>query len=150
MRLPIYLMLLLLLSCSQSQKHKVPYNELPIILEKFNTAFAEGNLAVLDSLTTKNYLHTNGNAKVISKNEWFDYLKKRSELLDSSIVQVLDYRLTEQKIEHHGTTSIVTGKVKVTTKDSLGTKEIQYRITNIWVYEDGLWKRAGFHDGKIE
>lgn len=150
MKLPFNLIWILLLSCSPNPKNKVPYNELTITIKKFNKAFAEGNLAVLDSLTTDNYLHTNGNAKVITKDKWFNYLKKRNKQLESGVLKVLEYNFTEQKIELHGTTAIVTGKVTVVTQDSLGSKKNQYRITNIWAYEKSQWKRAGFHDGKIE
>lgn len=148
MKLPFYLIVILFLSCSRNQESKVPYKELSVILNKFNKAFAEGNLTILDSLTTDNYLHTNGNAKVISKDKWFNYLEKRNGQLESGALDVLEYNLTEQKIEFHGTTAIVTGKITVVIQDSLGKKKSQYRITNIWVYNGG-WKRAGFHDGKI-
>lgn len=150
MRISFYLLLFLLISCAQSKKDKIPNGELSRTLEKFNTAFANGNLTVLDSLTTENYLHTNGNAQVITKDQWFNYLRKRNKRLESGALSILEYDFTEQKIEFYGTTSIITGKVKVISKDSLGTKESQYRVTHIWVYEDGLWKRAGFHDGKIK
>jgi len=148
MKLPFYLILIVFLSCSPNQKSEVPYNKLQVALEKFNTAFAEGDLKVLDSMTAENYLHTNGNAKAITKREWFNYLKKRKQQIESGVLKVLDYTLVEQQIEFHDAIAIVTGKVKVVTQDSLGTKESQYRITNIWVYNGG-WKRAGFHDGKI-
>ena len=150
MRLYFYLLPFFLISCVQSEKNEIPHKELAITFEKFNNAFAEGNLAILDSLTTENYLHTNSNSKVITKDEWFNYLRKRNKQLESGAIRILDYEFTEQKIEFHGTTSIITGKVKVVSKDSLGTKESQYRVTNIWVFKDGGWKRAGFHDGKIK
>ncbi|MEO0571458.1 MAG: nuclear transport factor 2 family protein [Bacteroidota bacterium] len=143
------------LSCTQIQKTtideiKLPKDELPRALDMFNKAFADGNLTVLDSMTLQNYLHTNGSSKAITKKDWFNYLQKRNQQLKSGNLQVLDYSLEEQKIAYYGATAIVTGKVKVVTKDSLGTSESQYRITNVWVYEDGSWKRAGFHDGKIK
>ncbi|WP_422858960.1 nuclear transport factor 2 family protein [Flagellimonas sp. S174] len=119
-------------------------------IEKFNKAFSEGDLNVLDSMTTANYLHTNSSSEVIGKKDWFNYLEKRSKRLQSGEIEVLDYKLDETKVEYHGNSAIVTGKVTVKVKDSLGSKENQYRITNLWVYENGTWKRAGFHDGKIK
>lgn len=123
--------------------------ELEKSIERFNMAFAEGNLIVLDSLTTENYLHTNSNSRAIGKSDWFNYLKKRNKELESGTVQVLDYRLEETRIEHHTNCAILTGKVTVKVKDSSGIKTNNYRITNLWVIEDGTWKRAGFHDTKI-
>ena len=151
---PLLFLLLFLLSCNRdlptNKDISVARNALPLVLKKFNTAFANGDLAILDSLTTENYVHTNGSSKVISKTDWFNYLRQRNHLLKSGDLKVLDYSLKEQQIEYHGTTAIVTGKVQIVTRDSLGTKEQEYRITNIWVYGNGGWKRAGFHDGKIQ
>ncbi len=124
--------------------------ELAASINKFNKAFALGDLEVLDALTTKNYLHTNSSSQVIVKSDWFNYLKKRNERLRSGEFVVLDYVLDQTKIEYHGSSAIVTGRVTVVTKDSIETTKNQYRITNLWVYEDNRWKRAGFHDGKID
>lgn len=121
-----------------------------LAIEKFNTAFAQGDLETLDSMTTTNYLHTNSSSKVIGKTDWFNYLKKRNTRLESGEITVLRYELDQTKIEYHGPAAIVTGRVTVVVEDSKGTKENQYRITNLWVYEAGQWKRAGFHDGKIQ
>ena len=131
-------------------KNEVDRDSLTTSIDTFNKAFAEGNLAVLDSMITSNYLHTNSSSKVIRKADWFNYLKKRNQSLESGEIEVLEYTLDETKIEYHGNSAIVTGKVTVKVKDSLGPKENQYRITNLWVYENGTWKRAGFHDGKIK
>nr|WP_298994462.1 nuclear transport factor 2 family protein [uncultured Allomuricauda sp.] len=131
-------------------KNSVDQDALMTSIEKFNKAFSEGDLNILDSMTTTNYLHTNSSSKVIGKKDWFNYLEKRSKRLQSGEIEVLDYKLDETKVEYHGNSAIVTGKVTVKVKDSLGSKENQYRITNLWVYENGTWKRAGFHDGKIK
>ncbi|PRX57678.1 nuclear transport factor 2 family protein [Flagellimonas meridianipacifica] len=137
-----------LLGCEP--KNSVDHNALMTSIETFNKAFSEGDLKVLDSMTTANYLHTNGSSKVIGKKGWFNYLEKRSKRLQSGEIEVLNYKLDETKIEYFGNSAIVTGKVSVKVKDSLGSKENKYRITNLWVYENETWKRAGFHDGKIK
>nr|WP_298794055.1 nuclear transport factor 2 family protein [uncultured Allomuricauda sp.] len=147
-RLIIIVLGLCLANC-QTKRSSEP-EKLAISIEKFNTAFAEGNLEVLYAMTTENYLHTNSSSRVIGKTDWFNYLKKRNKDLKSGAIEVLEYQLDETKIEHHDNTAIVTGKVRVVIQDSTGTKISQYRITNIWVYEDGTWKRAGFHDGRME
>ncbi|WP_422862052.1 nuclear transport factor 2 family protein [Flagellimonas sp. W118] len=147
-RLIIIVLGLCLANC-QTKRSSEP-EKLAISIEKFNTAFAEGNLEVLDAMTTENYLHTNSSSRVIGKTDWFNYLKKRNKDLKSGAIEVLQYELDETKIEHHGNSALVTGRVTVVARDSMGTKKNQYRITNIWVYENGTWKRAGFHDGRIE
>ena len=138
------------LGLSGCQTHTPNQKELAASINKFNKAFAHGDLEVLDALTTKNYLHTNSSSQVIGKSDWFKYLKKRNERLRSGEFVVLDYVLDQTKIEYHGNSAIVTGRVTVATKDSTGTIQNQYRITNLWVFEEGRWKRAGFHDGKID
>ena len=147
--LPLFISLFVL-SCQQNQPAQLPADELPKALETFNSAFATGNLDILDSLTMDNYMHTNSSSKAITKEDWFNYLLKRKERLESGNLEVLDYTLEEEKLTYHGTTAIVTGKVNVATRDSSGIKRNQYRITNVWVWDKGQWKRAGFHDGKIQ
>ena len=142
------LLVVCLFSCEP--KNPVDRDALLTSIETFNTAFSESDLAVLDSMTTSNYLHTNSSSQVIGKTDWFNYLEKRNKRVESGEIEILDYSLDETKIEYHGNSAIVTGRVTVITKDSLETKQNQYRITNLWVYENGTWKRAGFHDGKIK
>ncbi|MEM8846783.1 MAG: nuclear transport factor 2 family protein [Bacteroidota bacterium] len=137
-----------LLSCQP--KNEVDPTLLQTSIDAFNTAFSQGDLNTLDSLTIANYLHTNSSSKVIGKTDWFNYLEKRNKRLESGEIEVLEYKLDETKIEYHGNSAIVTGRVTVVIKDSLGPKQNQYRITNLWVFENGTWKRAGFHDGKIQ
>ena len=139
-----------LLSCQPKNSVDVDHDALTTSIEAFNIAFSQGDLNVLDSLTTANYLHTNSSSKVIGKTDWFNYLEKRNKRLESGEIEVLEYKLDETKIEYHGNSAIVTGRVTVITKDSLGPKQSQYRITNLWVFENSTWKRAGFHDGKIQ
>ena len=81
------------LSCTQKQKTEVntiniQKNELAKALDVFNTAFANGNLAVLDSMTMENYQHTNGSSKAINKTDWFNYLRKRNQQLKSGDLEV--------------------------------------------------------------
>ncbi|MDO5981844.1 nuclear transport factor 2 family protein [Flavivirga spongiicola] len=119
-------------------------------IDKFNKAFQEGNVKVLESMITENYLHTNGNSKSIRKKDWINYLSKREKEIQSGNLEVIEYKLSETEIELYGNTAMVTGKVTVSNKKSSDIKNNEYRITNIWVYESGAWKRAGFHDGKIK
>lgn len=119
-------------------------------IEKFNKAFQNGNVAVLESMITENYLHTNGNSKSIGKKDWLDYLSKRENEIKSGNLEVIDYKLDETEIEFYRNTAIVTGKVVVLNKENGRIQKSEYRITNIWVNENGIWKRAGFHDGKIK
>lgn len=46
--------------------------------------------------------------------------------------------------------AIVTAKIVISIVKSGRDHENEYRTTNVWIKEEGDWKRAGFHDGKIK
>ncbi|MDT0606014.1 nuclear transport factor 2 family protein [Croceitalea rosinachiae] len=119
-------------------------------IDMFNKAFQDGDNAVLESMVTENYVHTNGNSKPIGKEDWFNYLNEREDDIKSGNLQVMEYELSERRIEFYGNVAIVTGKISVSNKKKEGIQKNEYRITNIWVNEKENWKRAGFHDGKIK
>ena len=114
-----------------------------------NTAFQTGDVATLEAMITASYQHTNGSSKAIGKEAWLNYLRKRKKAIDSGELEVLGYEMSELGIEFYGATAIVTAKVSVKNKTEDGTVNNAYRVTNIWINESGVWKRAGFHDGKI-
>ncbi|MBQ4822437.1 nuclear transport factor 2 family protein [Aquimarina sp. MMG016] len=119
-------------------------------IEKFNTAFNTGDIKTLESMVTDNYLHTNSNSESIRKEDWFNYLHKRKKDIDSGILSVSSYNMDQTKVEIYNNTAIITARISVSSITSGKVKENQYRVTNIWVFQQGKWKRAGFHDGKIK
>ena len=119
-------------------------------VEEFNTAFRDGEIEKLEVMITNNYLHTNSNSKSIRKNDWVEYLAKRKEELKSGKLIVEDYEMNETEVEIYDDMAIVTAKISFSTIKSDEQKENEFRITNIWVKEKGIWKRAGFHDTRIK
>lgn len=119
-------------------------------IDKFNTAFNTGDVKTLESMVTDNYLHTNSNSESIRKEDWFNYLRKRKKDIDSGILSVSSYNMDQTRVEIYNSTAIVTARISVSSITSGEVKENQYRVTNIWVFQQGKWKRAGFHDGKIK
>lgn len=119
-------------------------------LTQFNTAFAQGDLEFLDKHTTDNYRHTNSAGKAFEKDAWFNYLKNRKEDLESGALKIEAYELSEVDVQMHEDAAIITGKIL--TKGL--NKEIAFqrfiRVSHFWVFEEGSWKRAGFHDTRIE
>lgn len=118
-------------------------------IEKFNTAFQQGDVATLDAMITENYSHTNGTSKVIGKETWLNYIKKRFEDISAGKIKVLDYTMDELNIHLLENSAIVTAKIQVTTQQQDSVYKNAYRVSNIWTFTKGSWKRAGFHDGKI-
>ena len=115
-------------------------------IETFNRAFKEGDVGKLSQMITDDYQHTNGNSKAIDKEAWLNYLKPRQADIQSGKIIVDSYEMLDTKITQYGNMAIVTAKI-ITSNNS---KESAYRVTNIWIVEGGEWKRAGFHDGKIQ
>ncbi len=142
------------LSCKNAEANvkesEISREELLIRINEFNKAFQKGQVSTLESMITENYVHTNGNSKPINKHDWLSYLRKREVEIEMGNLVVADYEMDEIKIEFHGKMAIVTGRVKVSNKKEEEILINEYRITNIWIIEDGIWKRAGFHDGKIK
>ncbi|MFY0602680.1 MAG: nuclear transport factor 2 family protein [Flavobacteriaceae bacterium] len=132
------------------KKLKIIKDQLIKTMNEFNKAFKDGNVIILESMITENYTHTNGNSKSIGKKEWINYLRKREKEIKSGNLEVIEYKMNEMEIELFENIAIVTGKIIVSNKEKGEIKKSEYRITNIWVDENGNWKRAGFHDGKIE
>jgi len=135
---------------SHNKESKTSKEDLLKTIDKFNKAFQEGNVVVIKSMITENYVHTNGNSKPIGKRDWLNYLRKRETEIKSGELEVAEYKIGETEIEFYGGMAIVTGKVVVSNRKKELTQKSEYRITNVWVNESGSWKRAGFHDGKIK
>lgn len=123
--------------------------ELVATIEKFNTAFQEGDVELLSTMITDDYSHTNGTSKMIGKDVWLNYLKKRAKDIEAGKIKVLNYAMDDLDIQMLENTAIVTAKIRVKTQQQDTVVENAYRVTNIWTFENGTWKRAGFHDGKI-
>lgn len=133
-----------------SHKESVPSKtELVATIDEFNNAFQQGNVSVLKSMITENYVHTNGSSQSIGKKDWLKYLSKRENDIKTGNLEVLQYEMDDMKIEFYGEMAIVTGRVAVSNKEKEETHNAEYRVTHVWINDHGDWKRAGFHDGKI-
>ena len=119
-------------------------------VKTFNTAFNEGNIEVLIPMITKNYVHTNGSSKSIEKEDWLGYLAKRKKQIESGELVIKNYKMDEIEVEMYDDMAIVTGKISFLSISGGMEKQNAYRVTNVWVLEDGRWKRAGFHDTRID
>lgn len=124
-------------------------HQLKARIYQFNLAFEKGEADILAQMITDRYIHTNGASEAINKDSWLTYLKKREAEIKFGHLQVLAYQMDAMQIELYDQTAIVTGKVLVTEKREITVTQKSYYVTHVWVVEDGMWKRAGFHDGKV-
>lgn len=145
--------LLLFIRCNNSTSSKEfpqpTKKSLLAAVAKFNQAFKTCDLEILDAMVASNYQHSNGSSQAFGKTSWFTYLKKRKAELDAGILVVDRYEMEDVQVELFDDTAILTAKIVVSSTKAGEKKDNAYRVTNVWVYEAGQWKRAGFHDGKI-
>lgn len=144
------LLLIFTLACAGPERKKQKeLGRLDATIDLFNIAFQQGDLHVLDSLTTDNYTHTNGSDRAFSKERWFNYLESRRKDLTSGQLKIDKYQLLEKEIQLYEKSAIVTGLI-ITSGFSNGTVfNSQIRVSNLWVKEKETWKRAAFHDTKL-
>ena len=116
----------------------------------FNSAFQNGEIEQLELMITDHYLHTNGGSQSIRKKDWMAYLKKRKEEISSGDLVVDNYKMDEVQMEFYQDLAIVTAKISFTSTRNGEGKENEMRVTNVWIKEEGVWKRAAFHDTRIE
>lgn len=140
-------------ACDQSepQQHTAEQEQQALLetVTAFNNAFQAGDVDQLQSMITDNYQHTNGTAQAIGKTTWINYLKRRQQEIASGELIVNSYEMQDTKIEMYDKVGIITARIVVSSTRSGQEQENEYRVTNIWVKDQGVWKRAGFHDGKI-
>lgn len=141
-----------LTSCSVStaSSEKPTKASLEKAINTFNQAFSNGNVPKLITMISDEYRHTNGSAKAIDARSWLNYLHKRSADIRSKELIVNSYEMDQIDIVMYGTSAIVTGRVKTSSTYQENTRESEFRVTHLWIFENERWKRAGFHDGKIK
>lgn len=137
-------------ACSSTENERDETLALRNSISAFNQAFASGNLAVLDSLTTARYIHTNSSDLAFRKDNWFSYLEKRSAAIEAGDLSIEEYELEEMNIEFYEESAIVTGMIRTSGSQNGDAFESQIRVSNFWVKEGEVWKRAGFHDSRIK
>ncbi|MDX1938971.1 MAG: nuclear transport factor 2 family protein [Saprospiraceae bacterium] len=119
-------------------------------LEAFSKAFVIADTTQLSGMLTENYLHSNNGGVPIGKKIWLQYVQSRKAALLAGTLRIDTYQNEEIIIKIYNNTAIVNGlNIAKGIQDSkfFATK---IRFTHTWVQEDGIWKRASFHDSVIE
>ncbi len=119
-------------------------------MEAFNKAYAQADVAALDKMLTTGYLHTNGSQPPAAKEAWLDYVETRRLALEKADLAIDSYQMLDIQARMHGPAAVVCGRVRVNGLNEDGPFEREYRVTHLWAFENGLWKRAAFHDGRIK
>ncbi len=133
------------INCHAQSKEKT----LKLAFQTFNTAFEKADITVLSKMLTKDYRHTNQGAAPINAASWLNYIRSRQKQLESGSLKIINYKIEEKEFLIYGNSALITGKV--VGLGILDGKSFQtnLRFTQMWVNEDGKWKRAAFQDSKI-
>lgn len=145
------LLLPLFIACTTEKSSLIEKEGFLTSLYEFNQAFAEADVSTLSNLLTESYIHTNGSSGPYNKTQWLSYVESRALKIKEGTLVVKDYNMKDIQMNFYGnTTTIVSGTVIVEgTEDGVSFLK-KFKVTHTWHKENDTWKRAAFHDGKIE
>ena len=143
-------LIFILLTYSAKCQAALKVSDVRASFDKFNQAFLEADVAILETLLAKNYVHVNGGSgNVINKQSWLKWIAFRRAEVDSGDLIIDTYEVNDIKIQIFGETAVVTGIVKSTGKRQGKPFNLSIRFTNVWLMEDGILRRAAFHDSHL-
>lgn len=136
------------LSCTNQQ---APSEEsLRTAIDQFNQAYKIGDVEKLSSMITENYVHTNSSWKSFGEEKWLGYMKDRSKKINNGALVVESYEMDELSFEMHDDAAIVTALISTAGIEDGTRFTMQFRVSNVWIYDGSRWLRAGFHDTAIK
>jgi hypothetical protein len=117
----------------------------------FADAYVRADAGALDSLLARTYVHTNtGAAAPIDRATWLGYVGQRRDDLASGRLVVTAYANDDLAVHVYGAAAVVTGR-NTTAGVRDGTPfRLDLRFTQVWIVEDGRWRRAVFHDSAVQ
>ena len=149
MKLSLLLFSLLVIGC-QTTESNPNKQELLHAIDLFNDTFKSGDTASLGTMITDDYTHTNGSWKSFGKDKWLEYMTAREKKLQSGDLLIDQYAMDELETTLFGNNAITTARIIVSGVEDNKPFLKKFRVTNIWVYKQSKWLRAGFHDTLID
>lgn len=99
---------------------------------------------------TTEYSHVNGGSgTVLTREEWLAWIRDRREEIDAGKLVVRVYRIEDLAVRVYGDSAVVTGVAHSTGERQGSPFTSRVRFTNLWVLDDGEWRRAAFHDSPL-
>jgi len=124
--------------------------EVKALVIQFANAYRAGNTQVIDRLLASQYSHINNGGKPIDREAYLDWNRKRKAKLTSGAWSIASYDLSELKVTAFQESAVATGVVTASgERDGKGWNS-KVRFTNLWIRENGAWRRAAFHDTKLD
>jgi len=115
-------------------------------ITQFSQAFAESDVATLDSLLAPNYLHTNDKAAPLDRAAWLASMERRRADLESGALVVTEFTTSDTRLEVDGNSAVATGLSVMRGKRGDFEFGLRIRFTNVWAHNGEDWYRVAFHD----
>jgi len=117
---------------------------------RFSAAFQSADIATLDNLLTENYRHVNGSSgNVINKDQWLAWLASRGAEIQNGDFSYEDYEVEDLQVELYGDMAVVIGVARANGVRNGEPFTMALAFTNVWVKQNGDWRRAAFHDSSL-
>lgn len=130
-------------ACAQPQE---PAADIETAVAAFAEAFRSGDYETVEAHIADRYVHVNSGGAPYDREQWLSWYEGyAAEITDGD--HVFDsYAIKSLDIARHDDAAYVTGVVRAEGERFGEPFSQRIRFTNLWIVEDGRWKRAGFHD----
>jgi tetratricopeptide (TPR) repeat protein len=119
-------------------------------VEAFAAAFVSADSLVLDGMLTDDYVHVNGSSgDVVDRGRWLRWVASQRKGIERGGIVIAAYRVDDLKVMLHNDAAVVTGVVLSHGKRAGKPFQTRLRFTNVWVDQEGSWRRASFHDSAL-
>lgn len=111
------------------------------VMQTSIVAWGNSDTLALSKLLASEYRHSDIYGKILTRQEWLSYAAKPRS--------VTDYKTEDVDIVlYNNNFAVVTGKNSH--QSSKSTKRTELRFTQVWIKNNGLWKRSVFQGTLIE
>ena len=124
--------------------------EVRAAVNAFGRAYVEADVPTLEYFLSENYVHVNGGSgNALNRDDWLKFVKSRRVEIDNGELVVIDYRIEDVKVVLDGNTAIVIGMWYSSQSRNGNSSTSKIRFSNTWLYREGVWRRAAFHDSPL-
>jgi ketosteroid isomerase-like protein len=129
------LCVLLMLACTPTrvERPQPPLTDLESAVRELGTAWGSRDLVALERLIATEYTHTDVSGLVLHRADWLEQVKARATTFTVGFDDV--------RVSPLGEGALATGANRITGADG---QILDLRFTQLWVVEDGHWRRRAF------
>ena len=119
-------------------KSSTPASQVLALEKKWNEVYKRGDIAVMDSLLTDDFIITVEDGSTFSKP---GYIAQNG----NSSVHVEISEMSDLHVRMHGNTGVVTGAYYEKGTEKGKSYEYRDRLTDVWMNVDGRWRLIASH-----